>query len=234
MCALEQTPAIETIYARTLRLSLKHLAICSPSDGCGNTTLGWLVARRAALAGENVLLIEFNTRTPSLHEFAQCERKQWTPEDWQTSVQTCHDLSRLDVLTCPDRAGHSIEFHNPESIKQLFSECRQHYNMVICDVPPLLQPHEDNIPADTICSACQGTIVNVLSGITTESQIDEVRDTLNQCGATLAAVVMNDKHTPCLRRELIRETYRLERIFPKWMAKLRQHCDKALLLNQEL
>lgn len=45
---------------------------------------------------------------------------------------------------------------------------------------------------------------------------------------------MNDRFTPGLKEELIRETHRLDRLLPKWMAKLRDKFNRMVLLNQEL
>lgn len=232
----EMTPAIETLYARLLRMNLKHIAICSPNRACGNSTLAWLLARRAAMAGQQVLLIDFNLQSPTLHRLARCERPEWLPLDdsWQNAVQHCEALESLSLLTCPEEFSHHIEFHNPVTLQTFFESCRTRYDLVLCDLPPLLNPQEESIPADILCAASQGTLLNITSGITTESEADEVRDILRQSGAHLSAVVMNDRFTPGLKQELIRETYRLERIFPRWMPRLRKRLDKMTLLNQDL
>lgn len=238
MCSLEKTPAVETVYARMQRMNLTHIAVCSPTERSGTSTLAWVLAQRAALAGQSVLLIEFNLHAPSLHQVAGCERPEWLPlsGEWQSAVQPYDhaDTPNLHLLTCPAISGQNIEFHNPDTLSQFFAECRQQYALVICDTPALLQPRENNIPADIICAASESTLLNILSGVTTESQVDEAYETLKHCGAILAAVVMNDCYTPCLRQELIRETYRFDRWFPKWMPRLREQLNTALLLNQEL
>lgn len=232
----EMTPAIETLYARLLRMSLQHIAICSPTKGCGTSTLSWLLARRAAMAGQHVLLIDFNLQAPTLHQLAHCERPEWLPLDdsWQSAVQVCEELETLSLLTCPAEFGHHIEFHNPATLQTFFERCRTLYDLVLCDLPPLLHPHEEALPADILCAACQGTLLNIASGVTTESEADEVREILRQSGAHLSAVVMNDRFTPGLQQELMRETYRLERMFPRWMPRLRNRLRRMTLLNQDL
>lgn len=117
---------------------------------------------------------------------------------------------------------------------------------MICDAEPLLvsgrrtrdidgfQTCEESLPVDTICAASAATLLNVLTGRTTESQIDEAREILFQSGAILKGVIMNDQHAPGLKQELIRETYRFERFLPKLMAKVRDRIERSTLLNQEL
>lgn len=182
---------------------------------------------------------------------------------WEHAVQETRYPGLL-VLTSPLISSHCIEFRDQETLNLFFNSCNQRFDLVICDCAPinhscepyrnsesgqsdrLKEPHkseaspsyqkttQDSLPIDIICAASQATLLNVVTGQTTESQVDEANEILKQSGALLSGVIMNDRFTPGLKEELIRETHRLDRLLPKWMAKLRDKFNRMVLLNQEL
>lgn len=245
MDRLNKSPAIETIYARILRQQLQQLCICSPKNCSGNTTITLNIARRAAESGKRVLLIELNRSTPVLASQLNLKQQEWLPltGHWEHAAQDT-DQAGLMLLCCPLKSSNCVEFRDQETLKLFFDRCRQQFDMVICDTDPLLNTdskashspsdYPERLAVDIICAASQATLLNVVTGKTTESQIDECREILFQSGARLSGVIMNDRHAPGLKQELIRETYRLERFLPSLMAGLRKRLDKMVLLNQEL
>lgn len=233
--------AIETIYANILRQNLKQFAICSTEPQAGNTTLALAIAARAAKAGRRVLLIEFNTLSPVLAKQLQLPSQEWLPltGNWEHAAQESN-IPGLFALCCPDKSSHCIEFRDQETLQLFFDSALQRFELIICDCSPLLTTKtnlSDNhfaLPIDIICSASHATLLNIMTGKTTESDVDEAKDILHQSGALLAGAVMNDQYAPGLQQELIRETYRFERLMPKCMASLRLKFRKMMLLNQEL
>lgn len=240
---LNQSSAIETLYARVLRLTVRQFCICSPQSRSGNTRIALAIARRAAESGKRVLLIELNRSAPALANLLNLSGREWLPltGHWEHAAQET-DQAGLIALCSPLKSSHCVEFRDQETLKLFFDHCLQQYDLVICDSDPLLSAdsrsedhrHQDKLAADVICAASQATLLNVVTGRTTESQIDECREILFQSGAELSGVIMNDRFAPGLKQELIRETYRLERLMPSLMARLRKRLDRMVLLNQEL
>ena len=243
---LQSSAALETIYARILRLGITQFTLCSTQHKAGNSFLSLAVAKRAAESGKRVLLIELNRTTPKLAELHGLSPLEWLPltGNWEHAAQESAHAGLL-LLCCPVKSSHCVEFRDQETLKLFFESCASHFDMVICDVEPILfskqqisrdqfEPEHQRLPVDVICAASETTVLNVLTGRTTESEIDEARDILVQSGASLQGVIMNDCHAPSLKQELIRETYRLQKLFPRWMAKLRKIIDSTVLLNQEL
>lgn len=241
--------ALESIYARILRLNITQFTLCSTQHQAGNSLLALAIAQRAAESGKRVLLIELNRTTPSLAKQhaaqTQNQAREWLPltGHWEHAAQESSQAG-LMLLCCPDKSSHCVEFRDQETLKLFFTSCAQQFDMVICDVEPILFSAQEldreldgeaqGLPVDVICAASKATLLNVVTSRTTESQIDEARDILLQSGASLQGVIMNDCYAPSLKQELIRETYRLQRLFPKWMSKLRKRLDSMILLNQEL
>ncbi len=247
MQQLQNNAALETIYARILRQDLKQFSICSTQHQAGNSCIAYAMAKRAAESGKRVLLIELNRTSPTFAEQHGINASEWLPltGHWEHAAQESQQAG-LMLLCSPQKSSHCVEFRDQETLKLFFDSCLQRFDMVICDTEPLLFSgrkinikDEDNLqgeslPVDVICAASKATLLNIVTGKTTESQVDEARDILIQSGACLKGVIMNDRYAPGLKQELKRETYRLQRFLPKLMQKLRDRLDKMVLLNQEL
>lgn len=247
MTMLENSSAVETIYARILRQELRQLCLCSTQHQAGNTSIAFTIAKRAAQSGKRVLMIELNRTSPSLASQHALKSPEWLPltGHWEHAAFEIEQAG-LMLLCSPEKSSHCVEFRDQETLKLFFDSCLQHFDMVICDTDPLLLSGEtnkpranaptpsDSLPVDIICAASEATLLNIVTGMTTESQVDEAREILFQGGADLKGVIMNDLYAPGLKQELIRETYRLEKFLPKLMHKLRVKFNEMLLLNQEL
>ncbi|WP_136680307.1 CpsD/CapB family tyrosine-protein kinase [Neptunomonas sp. XY-337] len=240
---LYNNAAIETVYARIQRQNIRQLALCSTQHEAGNSSIAWALAKRAAQSGKRVLLIELNRCSPIFAQQQSHASPEWLPltGHWEHAAQESEQAG-LMLLCSPEKTGHCVEFRDQETLRLFFQSCLGQFDMVICDTEPLISSGKineafesgDNLPVDIICAASETTLLNVVTGQTTESQVDEARDILHQSGAQLCGVIMNDQHAPGLKQELIRETYRFNRVFPKLMQRLRARLDKMVLLNQEL
>ena len=242
---LHSNAALESIYARILRLQITQFTLCSTQHRAGNSLIARAIAQRAAESGKRVLLIELNRTTPTLAKAHNTQALEWLPltGHWEHAAQASPQAG-LMFLCCPVKSSHCVEFRDQETLKLFFESCAQQFDMVICDAEPILfsgqalecdfDNEQTRLPVDVICAASKATLLNIVSGKTTESQVDEARDILLQSGAALQGVIMNDCHAPSLKQELIRETYRLQRFLPRWMGKLRKRLDNMILLNQEL
>ena len=235
MSNLRPDAAFEQAYDRLVQLEMRQLSICSINRHSGSSVLALALAKRAAETGKRVLLIDFNTVYPGLHLLTELERNEWLPltGHWEHSVQPT-EIPGLNLLTCPEKTSHCIEFHDPETLKLFLQSCRQQYDMVICDTVSLHENSADTIPAEVVAACSQATVLNILAGVTTESHLDDARQTLISCGALLIGAVLNDRFNPNLKKELLRETHRLDRWFPRLMKILRDWLEHRVLLSQDI
>lgn len=235
MIDLQHTSGLETIYADITRQEIKQVAICSLQESSGNSTLALALAKRGASSGRKVLLIELNTARPILHTLKSVIRNEWLPveHDWRRGVQLNIEPF-LSVLVTPRACAHNVEFNDLDTIKAFVAQASESFHLVICDCAPLLVDSSGQIPASIICSAFEHSMINVLTNINTESQLEEARENLVSCKANLAGVVMNDQYAPSLRDELFRESKRLNKILPRLMTKIRTKLRHSDLLNQDL
>ena len=235
MNALHDSLAIDAVYGHLERQKLQLIALCSPQAKSGNSLLALALARRAALAGKEVLLIDMNLQHPSLSKRCDAKAIQSSElnEYWLDSLYET-DQAGLKLLIAPKDDLPHIELKSQALLSEFFNQLMTQYDLILCDTSPLLQPKAGDIPADMVCSACQGTILNVLSNVDTECEIAQCADILKCCGAQLSGAVMNDNVAPSLKQELIRETYRLEKKLPKLMNWLRKKINKSMIVNQTL
>ena len=238
MHQLHDSPAIDTIYNQLVRDQVRLLSVASATEQCGNTLISLALAMRLAQADKQVLLIEFNSQAPSLHWHTQTRQSQWLPSDgqWLDALEKTTQ-SRLMVLNAPlCQAGQldSIEFRNSELLGQFFQQTLSQFDVVVCDTPALLNPKEGLICGVTIASVCDSCLLNVLSGITSESQIDEVKGLLKQAKVALFGAVMNDRYCPSLQQEILRELQRIERFLPGLCGWLQRKLLASELINQAL
>ena len=235
MIDLQLTAQLETIYAHIIRMSLQQIAICSLQAHSGNTTLALALARRAASSGKKVLLIELNIGHPKLHTLPGIKHSEWLPleQSWQRGMQL-NVTPFLSILVTPRESGHHVEFHDLDTLKSFLKQTCEKFDLVFCDCSPLLLNNSGEIAGALICSACDSTLLNVLTNINTEGQLEEAREILTANDAHLVGVVMNDQFAPSLKSELIRESHRLDRWLPRLMNNLRIKLRHSDFLNQDL
>lgn len=238
MHELHDSPAIDAIYNQLVRDQVTLLSVASATEQCGNTLISLALAKRLAQADKQVLLIEFNSQAPSLHWHTQTKQSHWLPSDgqWLDALEKT-DQPRLMVLNaplCQSDQLDSIEFRNAELLGQFFQQTLSQFDLVVCDTPALLNPKEGLTCGVTIASVCDGCLLNVLSSVTNESQIDEVKRLLKQAKVTLFGAVMNDRYCPSLQQEILRELKRFERFMPRLCNWLQRKVLASQLINQAL
>ncbi|WP_271274186.1 CpsD/CapB family tyrosine-protein kinase [Aliamphritea hakodatensis] len=238
MHQLHTSPSVDAIYNQLIRNRTCLLAIASPSPQSGNSLLSLALAQRMAQAEKRVLLIEFNNESPSLHQRTGTRQSNWLPCDdsWQDALQKT-GCPGLMVLTAPlhdQTHPDNIEFRNTEVLCSFFGQALDSFDIIICDTPPLLHSSDGAICGVTIASVCETCMLNVVTHVTTESQIDEARQVLKQANIPLCGAVMNDRYSPGLREEMLREIKRLDRWLPRLAGYLRKKVEASDLINQPL
>lgn len=207
---------IDTVYSKLLTENKQSIAVISASSGEGVTSMVLALARRILLSGQSVLVVDFNSHKPffsssiSLPHFQQHDMPPMLLTDEQhqlvmTGVQAPNSKSKLLQLRCPGK------------LEQQIVQWLDDFDFVIFDTTPIGQINQHNIPAQRIAAAVDSNILMVLSGVTTDVMVRECINKLDKVDASILGVVINDKHSPTLQSELIRQMTRL----PNWMSKLR-------------
>jgi protein-tyrosine kinase len=227
---------LEAIYARTLGQGMRSLAVCAAKSGEGVTTLVEALAQRSRVTGRRVLLVEMNLYQPTLAAHFGVERQAWLPSGGKLSVEQAalpiiHQQGGLGILPASLAREASMRLRDPEVLASSLQGWLEHYDHVLFDTSPLTATNQNNIPAEQVCAACDGCVLIVLAGRTSETAVRQAMRHLQVANARLVGAVLNDLVNPSLAHELLRETWRLERRAPRLAAWLRTKISASGLLN---
>ncbi|HEY8297856.1 MAG TPA: polysaccharide biosynthesis tyrosine autokinase [Candidatus Baltobacteraceae bacterium] len=153
----EKRPALPWVQAltiesflqlvRTLRYStdrpLRSLAITSPVEGDGKSTLAVNLARTISELEGPVLLIDADLRRPVLHNIVKVKNTLGLGDvltghcSLESAVQRTK-VSGLDLLTSGTRVPNPVKLLESERFQALLDEAHGRYRMVILDLPSVL------------------------------------------------------------------------------------------------
>ncbi|MCP4320911.1 MAG: CpsD/CapB family tyrosine-protein kinase [Psychromonas sp.] len=245
-----QNMEIEQIYTQLLSDKHASIAICSAEAGEGVTSLAFALAQRSLLAGHSTLLVDLNLYRPALKSLLDIESQsltaQYSGQSKNRQLITTNILPppqlicseqimvAINGVIAPSKREHIMKLRQPGVIEQCISEWLKSYDTVIIDTSPLNRVNAQNIPAERVAAACDGALLTVLAGQTTEASINSAHSKLDNAKAKLFGSVINDRDNPTLRDELLREVRRMEPLF-SWLSKpLKKIINRNRLLTLEI
>lgn len=218
---------VEAIYNQTIGSGYKTLAITSAKAGEGKSIIAQAIVERAQIVGKSVLLVEMNTFNPALSEKL---RLSMTSQPIKNEIIAIEDKG-YSLLPAPNNIRDVLQYRESNLLLESIKQWLVNFDCIIFDTSALTSLNQSNIPAEIICEVCEGAILVIEAGVTPASLIQESIEKLKLKKVNLIGSVLNDKSNPSLLTELKRETYRLNRLFPKVMAKLRKKLTSIVLLN---
>ncbi|MES9857108.1 MAG: CpsD/CapB family tyrosine-protein kinase [Sedimenticola sp.] len=228
----ERFEEIERIHAATAARSIRSLAVTAANEGEGVSTLALALARRNLLAGRSTLLVDLNLYRPSLHttlDITPASRHEALLES-PCIVTPDGGNSALTGISAPSRRETILRLREPGVLETQISLWQQEYDTIIFDTSPLSRLNGDNIPAGRVAAACDGCLLLVLAGETSEAAVENATQQLQSRGAKLLGCVLNDRHNPTLKAELLRETKRLDAHLPRLGRWMRSYIKQIRLL----
>lgn len=229
-----QNMEIEKIFSQLKAAKSRSIAISSVNSGEGVTSIAIALAQRSLLAGDKTLLVDLNLHRPAFNQLLDIEQEPSekllnTPR--LITTQT-HQIA-LTGITAPDKREMVMMLRRPGVLKQCIDEWLNNFDNVIFDTSPLGRLNANNIPAEQIAAACDGCLLVVLAGHTTEAMITSAVKKLKSTGSTILGCIYNDKYNPSLKNELHRELNRLEPRFSRFTRPLHNFLNKNRLLSME-
>ena len=221
---------LESIYARTVGEGMRTLAVTSSVSGEGVTTVAEALAKRVEAAGNRALLVELNLFRPELTRRFGVARQNWLPMDSEHKDSAIR-VDGFSLLSAPSSPDAALRFREHAALQTAIERWLSDYDVVVFDTSPLNAVNQGNIPAELVCTACDGSLMVVQAGCTSESSVREAAQRLRDAGANLLGSVVNDRFNPTLPSELIRETFKVNRYFPRFSAWVRSRIRASALLN---
>ncbi|TNJ66715.1 CpsD/CapB family tyrosine-protein kinase [Paenibacillus hemerocallicola] len=203
-CYLNRSSAIAENY-RTLKMNIqfstdggsaKSIAITSPNEGDGKTTTAVNLAIVYAHEAKRVLLVDTVCRHPKLHLLLGCSNQAGLVEVLSGSIPVEDaiqetQIEHLSLLPTGALSHNLSEKFSPPRFASLLESCRERYDIILIDAPPMLQVSD----AQWIAAVCDGIVLVVRSDKTKRQQIQRALETIGRVqGRTLGVVLNNYKY----------------------------------------
>jgi capsular exopolysaccharide synthesis family protein len=194
------SPAAESY--RSLRTSLQFarqegqlhsLVVTSPGVGEGKTATLANLGVVFAQAGERVVLVSCDLRRPRIGEFFGLDERVGLTSvllGERTLDETLLPVSGFDRLTLlpagPVPPNPAELLNNPRA-RDVFTQLRDHFDLVLIDSPPVL-PVTD---AAILSQHADATLMLAAAGQTRRADLHRAVEKLDQVGATILGIVLN-------------------------------------------
>lgn len=232
---------IEDVYVSLMARKVQTVAITSANPKEGVTSVAVALAQRHLLAGRSTLLVDLNLHNPSLDrqlELADLPRLLGLREGGLLPPPQLVGVENQGIaltgVTAPKGREAIIKLRNPGVLEEYIAVWLQVFDSVIFDTSPINVASTEHIPPERVAAACDGSLLVVLSGRTTEAMAVTAIDRLKSSNAVLLGCLYNDRDNPSLQQELLREVDRLPS-FLGWISKrISRRIKKNRLLSLDV
>lgn len=171
----------------------KRIIVSSPNESEGKSLTCANLGINFAQAGEKVLIIDCNLRTPTQHLYFKLQNDKGIVEGLNerlalSEIITHTDYENLDVITANNTAAKPSDLLGSQRMSDIINESSNIYSYILIDTPPV------NLVTDTAILAAQ--VLNVLlvvrQNLSKQKEIKKAVDDLNFINAKIIGFVMND------------------------------------------
>ena len=152
LCTFDRPRSIEAEAYRAVRTALffstlgeehKVIQVTSPSKGDGKSILAANLAVSIAQSGKKVLLVDGDCRRPRLHKIFALEARQGLASVLVGAVAASEAVvptmvPGLSLLPCGPVPPNPSELLTSSRFREMLDQCREQYDYVLVDTPPLL------------------------------------------------------------------------------------------------
>lgn len=216
---------VEQLYLASELNELRSICVTACHSGDGVTSVATALAERYLLAGHSTLYVDLNLFNPAFKNLNMLEEEQ--------SGQLIEHIEsqRMFIgVPAPQVASTQLAYKDPATLKKAVTQWLDKYDRVIIDTSPLLNINKGNIPAQSVASACDSTLLVVAYGETSTHHLEQAKKLLDAQTISLMGCVMNMKHTPSFAQELVRQINRMK-FLP---VKFRDHLANKFYQNEFL
>ncbi|MCC2744912.1 CpsD/CapB family tyrosine-protein kinase [Leuconostoc lactis] len=183
-------------FASVAKGNVKTLLVSSPLPSEGKSTITANLAVAYAQQGKKVLLVDTDLRRPTVAvTFGITDNHGLTNyladvNSEARSIIRHTRLETLDVVTAGPVPPNPAELLASSRMTKLIAELREHYDMVIFDVPPFLMVTD----AQVLMSKMDGVAVVVSGRQTTKGALQRTVDMLKLADAPMLGFIFNDRN----------------------------------------
>jgi len=172
--------------------AIKTVLFTSAIPSEGKSTVTYNLGVVLADLGLRVLLVDAELRKPTLHKFLQIPNSIGlttaitTGRPWQEVVQSS-GLDNLDILPSGTLRQNPIALLNSARMRSILSECRQAYDYVLIDTPPIVGLAD----ARSLTSKVDTSVLVAAVGYSKRALVARAAEILRTSGSDMAGLVVN-------------------------------------------
>lgn len=172
---------------------LKVLLMTSAGKNEGKTTSICNLAVTFAQEGKKVLLLDADLRQSQVYSYFGISKSKpglsnllGDGLDYKAVVTKIENFDHFHVLTAGNKKISPTELLNSESFEKLILGCREIYDLILIDSPPVLSFADTNI----ITKVSDGTLLVVAAEETKKKNLLNAQKSLKKVGAKIVGVIM--------------------------------------------
>ena len=227
---------IDRIHSLLSEQNIRSIAITSANSGEGVTSIAMALAQHSLLAGYSTLLIDLNMYRPNIKTALKLDDDSLEPSLFNAPELVCLEGTSIVVtgITAPTQRATAMKLRQRGILEQYIQEWQKSFDRIIIDTSPINRVNANNIPAERVAAACDGGLIVVLAGSTTESMIISATNKLKNASARIIGTVFNDRDNPNLKNELLSAIKRLSPRFKSQAKRLEVWVRKNRFLDLEI
>ncbi|MDB9536219.1 polysaccharide biosynthesis tyrosine autokinase [Dolichospermum planctonicum CS-1226] len=189
--------SLQVLYSNIQLLNsdrpIKSLVVSSAVPGDGKSTVGFSLAKTAAIMGKKVLLVDCDLRKSKVHKLSQLNNLWGTSSlissdiDVNQVLQKMPGLNGLSVMTAGPVPPDPARLLSSDKMSQMMEYFSENFDLVIYDTPPL----SGLVDARLIAVHTDGVMLVVRIDKTDKSAVKQLIDTLKASPINLLGVVVN-------------------------------------------
>jgi len=159
----------------------------------GKSTTISNLALTFAQADKRVLLIDGDLRLPQISTIFNINKRKNGLSNLlvdnlalESLVNKMESLDKLEILTAGNKHVSPTELLNSEAFEDLIKQCREDYDIILIDTPPVLSFADASI----ISKVVDGVLLVVAAHETKKATIIEAKKNLDKVGATVIGVIL--------------------------------------------
>ena len=189
--------SLQVLYSNIQLLNsdrpIKSLVVSSAVPGDGKSTVGFSLAKTAAIMGKKVLLVDCDLRKSKVHKLSQLNNL-WgisslisSDMDVNQVIQKMPGLNDLSVITAGPTPPDPARLLSSDKMSQMMDYFSENFDLVIYDTPPL----SGLVDARLVAVHTDGVMLVVRIDKTDKSVLKQLIDTLKASPINLLGIVVN-------------------------------------------
>lgn len=189
--------SLQVLYSNIQLLNsdrpIKSLVVSSAVPGDGKSTVGFSVAKTAAIMGKKVLLVDCDLRKSKVHKLTQLNNL-WgisslisSDIDVNQVIQQMPGLNGLSVITAGPTPPDPARLLSSDKMSQMMDYFSENFDLVIYDTPPV----SGLVDARLVAVHTDGVMLVVRIDKTDKSALKQLIDTLKASPINLLGLVVN-------------------------------------------